>query len=149
MKVSCVWPFVTPWTVTHQAPLPMGFSRQEFWGGLPCPSPGDLPNPGNEHRSPALQADSLPFEPPGKPSNSKRGLNQNQRLAKGCHRWPFSVVHSRVRHLTLVWRCVFTLGSLFLEILLSGPTWTPQYPFPWGLILIREMLLLPALETSL
>ena len=94
---GCVWPFVTPWTVTHQPPLPMGFSRQEFWGGLPFPSPGDLPNPGNEHRSLALQADSLPFEPLGKPSNSKRGLkNQSQRLAKGCHRWLPSVVHARL-----------------------------------------------------
>ena len=45
----------------------MGFSRQEYWSGLPCPPPGDLPNPGIEPRSPALQADSLPSEPPGKP----------------------------------------------------------------------------------
>ena len=44
----------------------MGFSRQEYWSGLPCPSPGDLPNPGIEHQSPVLQADSLPSEPPGK-----------------------------------------------------------------------------------
>ena len=42
---SCVWLFVTPWTVAHQAPLSMGFSRQEHWSGLPCPSPGDLPDP--------------------------------------------------------------------------------------------------------
>ena len=52
----------TPWTVAHQAPLPMGFSRQEYWSGLPCPPPEDLPNPGNEPGSPALQADSLPTE---------------------------------------------------------------------------------------
>ena len=52
----------TPWTVACQAPLPMGFSRQEYWSGLPFPSPGDLPNPGIEPRSPALQADSLPAE---------------------------------------------------------------------------------------
>ena len=45
----------------------MGFSREEYWSGLPCPLPGDLPNPGIEPRSPALQADSLPSEPPGKP----------------------------------------------------------------------------------
>ena len=48
----------TPWTVAHQAPLSMGFSRQEYWSGLPFPSPGDLPNPGIKPRSPALQADS-------------------------------------------------------------------------------------------
>ena len=58
-----------PWTVDHQAPLSMGFSRQEYWSGLPFPSPGDLPNPGIEPRSPAMQADSLPSEPPGKPKN--------------------------------------------------------------------------------
>ena len=59
--------FVTPWTVVYQGPLSMGFSRQEYWSGLPFPSPGDLPNPGTEPRSPALQADALPSEPPGKP----------------------------------------------------------------------------------
>ena len=51
--------FVTPWTVAHQAPLSMGFSRQEYWSGLPCPSPGDLPNQGIKPGSPALQVDSL------------------------------------------------------------------------------------------
>ena len=59
--------FVTPWTVAHQAPLFMGFSRQEYWSGLPCPPPGDLPNPGIKPGSSALQADSLPSEPPWKP----------------------------------------------------------------------------------
>ena len=55
-------------TVARQAPLSMGFSRQEYWTGLPSPPPGGLPNPGIEPRSPALQADSLPSsEPPGKP----------------------------------------------------------------------------------
>ena len=45
-RFSCVQLFVTPWTVAHQAPLSMGFSRQEYWSGLPCPSPGDLSDPG-------------------------------------------------------------------------------------------------------
>ena len=58
---------MTPWTVAHQAPLSMGFSRLECWSGWPCPPPGDLPNPGMEPGSPTLQADSLPSEPPGKP----------------------------------------------------------------------------------
>ena len=57
----------TPWTVTCQAPLSMGFSRQEYWCGFPFLFPGDLPNPGIEPRSPALQADSLPTELQGKP----------------------------------------------------------------------------------
>ena len=52
--------FATPWTVACQAPLSMEFSRQEYWSGLPCPSPGDLPNPGIESRSPTLLAYSLP-----------------------------------------------------------------------------------------
>ena len=50
--------FATPWPIAHQAPLLMEFSRQEYWSGLPFPSPGDLPDPGIEPRSPALQADS-------------------------------------------------------------------------------------------
>ena len=66
-SLSRVQLFATPWTVTSQAPLSMGFSRQEYWSGLPFPSPGDLPNPGIEPRSPALQADALSSEPPGKP----------------------------------------------------------------------------------
>ena len=55
-----------PWTVTQQAPLSMGLSRQEYWSGLPFPSPWDLPDPGIEPRSPALHADALTSEPPGK-----------------------------------------------------------------------------------
>ena len=66
MKGS-LWLFATPWTVTYQATLTMGFSRQDCWSALPFPSPGDLPDPGIEPRSPALQADALPSEPPGKP----------------------------------------------------------------------------------
>ena len=58
---------VTPWTVAHRAPLSREFSRQEYWSGSPCSPPEDLPNPGIESRSPALQADALPSEPPGKP----------------------------------------------------------------------------------
>ena len=59
--------FTTLWTVACQASLSMGFSRQEYWSGLPFPSPGDLPNPGIEPRSPTLEADALTSEPPGKP----------------------------------------------------------------------------------
>ena len=62
-----VWLFATPWIAVLQAPLSMGFSRQEYWSGLPCPPPGDLPNPGIKLRSPTLQVDSLPSEPPGSP----------------------------------------------------------------------------------
>ena len=58
--------FATQWTLTHQAPLSLGFSQQEYWSGLPCPPPGDFLDPGIEPRSPMLQADALPSEPPGK-----------------------------------------------------------------------------------
>ena len=60
---------VTPWTVAHKAPLSVGFSRQEYWRGLPFPMPGDLPNPGIVPKSSALQANSLLFEPLVKPYN--------------------------------------------------------------------------------
>ena len=70
-SLSCVQLFATPWTVAYQVPQSMEFSRQEYWCGLPFPSPGDLPNPGIKPGSPALQADALPSEPPGKTSVSK------------------------------------------------------------------------------
>ena len=58
---------VTSWTIAHQASLSLGFPRQEYWSGLPFPSPGDLPDSGIKPESPALETDSLPVEPPGKP----------------------------------------------------------------------------------
>ena len=66
-SLSRVRLFVTPWTVAYQAPPSVGFSRQECWSGVPLPSPGDIPDPGIEPGSPALQKDALPSEPPGKP----------------------------------------------------------------------------------
>ena len=73
-SLSHVRLFATPWTVAHQVPPSMGFFRQEYWSGLPFPSPGDLPNPGIKPGSPTLHADALPSEPPGK-------------LSKGINRW--------------------------------------------------------------
>ena len=75
-SLSRVRLFATLRTVAHQAPLSMGFSRQEYWSGLPFPSPGDLPNPGIEPRSPALQADALTSEPPGKPQVKVKSLSR-------------------------------------------------------------------------
>ena len=66
-SLSRVRLFATPWTVAYQALPSIRFSRQEYWSGLPFHSPGDLPDPGIEPRSPALQADTLPPEPRGKP----------------------------------------------------------------------------------
>ena len=62
---------MTPWTVACQAPLCMGFSGQGYCSGLPFPSPGDFPDPGTKPGSPALQADSLLSEPPGKPRRGR------------------------------------------------------------------------------
>ena len=78
MKSLSSFPLLaTPWTVAYQAPLSVGFSRQEYWSGLPFPSPGeDLPNPGIEPRSPALQADSLPSKPSGKPQSVFSYINE-------------------------------------------------------------------------
>ena len=77
-SLSPIQLFATPWTITYQAPLTMGFSRQE-WSGLPFPPPGDLPDPGIELRSPALQADTLLSEPPG------NKFIHNRREIKGRH----------------------------------------------------------------
>ena len=74
--------FATPWTVACQVPPPTGFSRQEYWSGFPFPSPEDLPDPGVEPRSPALQADCLPSEPPEKSLTIQR---QNQTLSIHMH----------------------------------------------------------------
>ena len=66
-SLSHFWLFTTPWTVAHQTPLFMEFSRQEYWSGMPFPSPGDLPDPGIKPKSPAFGAVSLPPEPLEKP----------------------------------------------------------------------------------
>ena len=84
--LSRVWLFATQWTVTYQALWSMGFSRQDYWSGLPFPSPGDLPNPGIEHVSPALQTDALPSEPLGKPQVQL--LGQEDTLKKGMATHP-------------------------------------------------------------
>ena len=67
-SLSHVQLFVTAWTVTHQSPLSVGFPRQEYWSGLPCPRPRDLPDPGIEPTSPALAGGFFTTEPSGKPS---------------------------------------------------------------------------------
>ena len=84
-----------PWTVARQAPLFMEFSRQEYWSGLPFPSPGYIPNPGIEPRSPALEVDSLlsespgkPFEPPGSPAREETYILILKKLRNS--QWSFS-----------------------------------------------------------
>ena len=84
-SLSHVRLFAIPWTITRQAPPSIGFSRQEYWSGLPFPSPGDLRNPGIKPGSPKLHADTLPSEPPieveGKiPKNSQEIFQESQDL---------------------------------------------------------------------
>ena len=74
--LSRVQLFVTPWTAGHQTPASMGFPRQEYWSALPFPSPEDLPDPGIEPGSPALQADALTSEPREKPKGEMGFLKQ-------------------------------------------------------------------------
>ena len=83
-RFRCVRLFATPWTEAQQAPLSMGFSRQEYWSGLPIPSPRDLPDPGIEPQSPALQADSLPLGHWGSPFLTAVGSVTND-LTMGYH----------------------------------------------------------------
>ena len=99
-SLSRVRLFATPWTVARQAPLSVGFSRQEYWSWLPFPSPGDLPDTGIKPRSPTLQAESLPFEPLGAPvkpwrqaENSGTGVGVMTKCP--CHVRNHLVVRSR------------------------------------------------------
>jgi len=79
--------FATPWSVAHQVPLSMGFPRQEYWSGLPFPSPGDLPDLGIEPTSPALAGGFFTNEPPGKPLSAiqlrKSRLREGQLFNQG------------------------------------------------------------------
>ena len=87
-SLSRVQLFVTPWTVAYHTPPSMGFSRQEYWSGLPFPSPGDLPDPRIEPGSPALYTDALPSEPPGKSFiRLKRGNRRSKRNQERMWSW--------------------------------------------------------------
>ena len=88
-RFSHVRLYVTSWTVAHQAPLSMGFSRQEYWSGFPCPPPGDCPDPGIEPMSPVLpvpQVDFLPLSHWGSPPFATR--EPSSRIAQDCSRQP-------------------------------------------------------------
>ena len=76
---------MTTWTVAHQVPLPKGISRKEYWSGLPFPSPGNLPDPGNEAGSPALQTDSLPTELCGKPRTLGAETKKKKKMVLQSH----------------------------------------------------------------
>ena len=90
-SLNCVQLFASPWTVAHQAPLSMEFSRQECWSGLPFPSPGALPNPGIEPGSPAVQANSLSSKPPQNPLSHMDPISFNQLNWGIKKRWHYRV----------------------------------------------------------
>ena len=117
---------LTLWTVAHQAPLSMGFSRQEYWNGLPFFSPGDLPNPGIEPRSPALQVDSLPSD---HQFNSVQLLSRVRLFAT-----PLTAACQASLSITNSW-ILFKLMSIELVML------------SYHLILCRPLLLLPTIQS--
>ena len=88
-SLGCVQLFVTPWTVARQS-LSMRFPRQEYWSGLPFPSPGDLPYPSIKPGSPAMQADCLLSEPPGKPHGYGPWSHKELDRATNTHFFHFS-----------------------------------------------------------
>ena len=83
--LSCVWLFVTPWTVAHQDSPSMEFSRQEYWSALSFPSPGDLPDSWIKPRSPASQADTLLSEPLGNPQSQRKAMPNNVQTTTQLH----------------------------------------------------------------
>ena len=90
--------FATPWTAAYQASSFMGFSRQEYWSGLPFPSPGDLPDPGIDPGSPTLEADALTSEPP---------LLRFRRMKKKNERFSFLKAYENL----LTWDSVGATGQ--------------------------------------
>ena len=125
---------VTPWTAIRQAPLSMKFSRQEYWSGLPCPPPGDLPDPGIKPRSPALQVDSLLSEPRGKPPVLLGGPNSVFILGLMIpHFWTTAVLSS-LYHVLWIMEISNLAGGAGDENgqwtgTYHSPTWTPSVIF--------------------
>ena len=113
----CVQLFATPWTVAHQAPLSMGFFRQEYWSGLPLPSPDDLPYPGIQPGSPALQADSLPPELQGRVHELNVSPNKPSTSSlKVVHPVFIVLVNSASIYAVTLTRVVFVLSNLIPQI---------------------------------
>ena len=137
-SLSHVQLFVTPWTVARQATLSMGFSRQEYWSGLPFPSPEDLPNPGIEPRSPALQADALSSEPPGKPFYfSRLQFSSVQSLS---HVWLFATPWIAAHQASLS----ITISQSSLKLMSIKSVMPSSH-----LILCHPLLLLPPIPPSI
>ena len=125
--LSCVRLSATPWTVAYQAPQSMEFSRQEYWSGLPFPSPGDLPNPGMEPGSPTLQAGALPSEPPGKTKDLVLRVSPSSTgLPSTVKEWKKRRGHTRIVSKTLPRRLE---GILNLNSAARGPGPHTRGPF--------------------
>ena len=130
-SLSRVQLFVTPWIVTHQAPPSISFSRQEYWSGLPFPSLGDLPDPGIKPGSPALEADTLTSEPPGKPHILANPIYH----LSGC----VLVQAAKLLHKPPDWSsCFYTVAVLMCSVA-SVYSWQSYglYPgrLPWTILL--------------
>ena len=111
-----VWPVGTPWTVAHQAPLCTGFSRQEYWSGLACPCPADLPDPGTEPESPALAGGVFTTEPLGKPHMIRyryKVRSEDTLLVKALASLPFT--HIMVFILLHLCSC-YTIPSVYPSV---------------------------------
>ena len=140
--------FATLWTVAYQAPLPMGFSRQEYWCGLPFPSPGDLPDPGMESWSLILQADTLPSEPPG--NKLINLISDSSAFSKSSlYIWKFSVhvllkpvLKDFEHYLAGVWNeCNCAVVWVFFGVAFLWD-WNENWPFPvlWPLLSFPNLL---------
>ena len=128
-SLSHVWLFATPWTIQ-----PMEFSRTEHWSGQPFPSPGDLPNPGIEPRSPTLQADSLPAEPQGKPRNTGVGSLSLLQWIFPTQELNWGLLHCRwiLYQLSYQGSPQYTLLRQYsINIIETNTVWFQLHEIPW------------------
>ena len=102
-SLSCVRLFATLWTVARQAPPSLGFSRQEYWSGLPFPSPRDVPNPGIGPRSPTLQADALTSEAPGRKQHNREGKKKKKHRIRALTTTPSGEISQMLTSATSEW----------------------------------------------
>ena len=124
-----------PWTVVHQAPLSVGFSRQGYWSGLPCPPPGDLPNRGIEPRSSALQADSLPLSCVGSPLSLWQFIQQQQEMNTK------TLLEERLReYLIKEWCQVWVKREKWESAAMKLPTVVSSLGWYKNVLVIRKMM---------
>ena len=126
---------VPPWTVARQAPLSMGFSRQEYWSGLPCPPPGDLPNSGTKRRSPVLWVGSLPSETPSPvPSINRAQRSSLGSAPKGSGLPRLWLVQARSSSLLFLWISISKHRTLLLTLDFRPSGLRPDFSFHMGAV---------------